>query len=102
MNENNKSDVEALLHFVSIHLYQIIIFVTFMKFGSEIQSRKEMEEGNENSESIRILLVGDSGVGKTALLHLICHKKTLSSPSPTIGCQLEVKVLLNKFLGYLV
>lgn len=43
-------------------------------------------------EKVKILVVGDSGVGKTSLVHHICHNETLSSPGWTIGCTAEVKL----------
>lgn len=43
-------------------------------------------------EKVRVLVVGDSGVGKTALTNLICHGTVLNSPSWTIGCSVEVKI----------
>ncbi len=36
------------------------------------------------------MVVGDSGVGKTALVHLLCHGDVLSNPSWTIGCSVEL------------
>ena len=33
-----------------------------------------------------------TGVGKTSLIHLICHREVLSNPSWTVGCNVEVKV----------
>ncbi|XP_071519764.1 rab-like protein 3 isoform X2 [Panulirus ornatus] len=41
---------------------------------------------------VKILVVGDSGVGKSSLVHLICHGQTLSNSSWTIGCSVEVRV----------
>ncbi|XP_066962500.1 rab-like protein 3 isoform X3 [Macrobrachium rosenbergii] len=41
---------------------------------------------------VKILVVGDSGVGKTSLVHLICHGCALGNSSWTIGCSVEVKV----------
>lgn len=43
-------------------------------------------------EKVRILVVGDSGVGKTSLVHLICHEEIIASPAWTIGCTVEVKL----------
>nr|XP_045596809.1 rab-like protein 3 isoform X2 [Procambarus clarkii] len=41
---------------------------------------------------VKILVVGDSGVGKSSLVHLICHGQSLSNSSWTIGCSVEVRV----------
>ncbi len=35
------------------------------------------------------------GVGKTSLVHVICHKEALSNPGWTVGCSVEVKVRLE-------
>ncbi|KAK4885265.1 hypothetical protein RN001_001536 [Aquatica leii] len=43
-------------------------------------------------ERVRIMVLGDSGVGKTSLIHLIAHNEPLRSPSWTIGCNIEVKL----------
>ena len=34
-----------------------------------------------------------TGVGKTSLVHLICHNEPTSNPNWTIGCSVEVKVV---------
>jgi len=47
---------------------------------------------NINSEKIKILVVGDSGVGKTSLVHLVCHGDVLKNAIQTIGCNIEVKL----------
>ena len=44
------------------------------------------------SEKAKIVVVGDSGVGKTSLVHLICHGIPLLKPNWTIGCTPEVKI----------
>ncbi|XP_015178786.1 PREDICTED: rab-like protein 3 [Polistes dominula] len=43
-------------------------------------------------DKVKIIVVGDSGVGKTSLTHLICHQQPISNPSWTIGCSVEVKL----------
>lgn len=43
-------------------------------------------------ERVRILVVGDSGVGKTCLTHLISHNESLTHPGWTVGCSVEVKL----------
>ena len=71
---------------------------------------------NSNLEKVKIVVVGDSGikinlfsaqisqnfaykigitktgVGKTSLVHLICHTEVLKKTSWTIGASVEVKV----------
>ncbi|WAR09245.1 RABL3-like protein [Mya arenaria] len=44
-----------------------------------------------NVDKVKILVVGDSGVGKTSLVHLICHNEPTNSPGWTIGCSVDVK-----------
>ncbi|CAL1538919.1 unnamed protein product [Lymnaea stagnalis] len=43
-------------------------------------------------EKVKVLVVGDSGVGKTSLVHLICHNEPCYTPTATIGCSVEVKL----------
>lgn len=41
-------------------------------------------------DRVRILVLGDSGVGKTSLVQLICHNEVTVDPSYTIGCSVDV------------
>uniref|UniRef100_A0A069DPW4 Putative rab subfamily protein of small gtpase n=1 Tax=Panstrongylus megistus TaxID=65343 RepID=A0A069DPW4_9HEMI len=43
-------------------------------------------------EKVKILVLGDSGVGKTSLTHLIAHNEPISNPSWTVGCSVDVKL----------
>lgn len=43
-------------------------------------------------EKVKIIVVGDSGVGKTSLTHLICQQQPIGNPSWTVGCSVEVKL----------
>ncbi|XP_011872983.1 PREDICTED: rab-like protein 3 [Vollenhovia emeryi] len=43
-------------------------------------------------DKVKIVVVGDSGVGKTSLTHLICQQQPIGNPSWTIGCSVEVKL----------
>ncbi|KAL1512481.1 hypothetical protein ABEB36_002066 [Hypothenemus hampei] len=43
-------------------------------------------------ERVRIMVLGDSGVGKTSFVHLAANNEPLKSPSWTIGCSVEVKL----------
>ncbi|KAG6534538.1 small GTPase LIP1-like isoform X1 [Zingiber officinale] len=40
---------------------------------------------------VRVLVVGDSGVGKTSLVHLILKGASISRPSQTVGCTVGIK-----------
>ena len=44
------------------------------------------------TDRARILVLGDSGVGKTSLVHLIAHGKPLSQIAYTVGAAVEVKL----------
>lgn len=48
----------------------------------------------------KILVLGDSGVGKSSLIHLICHNSVLQSPQWTIGCSIEIKLHGDYFLQF--
>jgi len=43
-------------------------------------------------DRVRILVLGDSGVGKTSLVHLMAHSQPLRQLSYTIGATVEVKL----------
>lgn len=43
-------------------------------------------------DKVRVLVLGDSGVGKTSLTHLISQNETIINPSWTVGCSVEVKL----------
>lgn len=43
-------------------------------------------------DKVKILVLGDSGVGKTSLTHLIAHNEAIRSPAWTVGCSVEVKL----------
>ncbi|CAG8833458.1 8159_t:CDS:2, partial [Gigaspora margarita] len=46
----------------------------------------------EHYDKIRLVVVGDSGVGKTSLVHILCHNEALRHPTWTIGCSVHVKM----------
>ncbi|CAH1990827.1 unnamed protein product [Acanthoscelides obtectus] len=43
-------------------------------------------------ERVKILVLGDTGVGKTSFVNLAAHNEPLRSPSWTVGCSVEVKL----------
>lgn len=48
----------------------------------------------------KIVVVGDAGVGKTALCHLICRGEAIKSSSETIGANVEVKYHRDSFVEF--
>jgi Rab-like protein 3 len=45
----------------------------------------------EASDKIKVLVLGDSGVGKSCLVNLICNQNQKSNSSWTIGCSIDVR-----------
>lgn len=43
-------------------------------------------------DKVRIIVVGDSGVGKSSLVHALCHGVPINNPSWTVGCSVDVKL----------
>lgn len=43
-------------------------------------------------DRVKIIVLGDSGAGKTSFVHLSAHNESLRSPSWTVGCSVEVKL----------
>ncbi|MCO5584188.1 hypothetical protein L7F22_038111 [Adiantum nelumboides] len=50
-----------------------------------------LDADNTPSGQVRVLVVGDSGVGKTSLVHLFLHGIPVVKPRRTVGCSVEVK-----------
>ncbi|KAK3157327.1 hypothetical protein QOZ80_2AG0119480 [Eleusine coracana subsp. coracana] len=48
---------------------------------------------------VRVLVVGDSGVGKSSLVHLLLEGLAVARPSQTIGCTVGVKHITYSSLG---
>jgi GTPase SAR1 family protein len=54
-------------------------------------------------DKIRLLILGDSGVGKTCLLHLLCNGTIpKKSPAWTIGCNFDVLIHNYKNKSYFI
>ncbi|XP_043987256.1 rab-like protein 3 [Gambusia affinis] len=43
-------------------------------------------------DRVKVLVLGDSGVGKSSLVHLICQNQVFGNPSWTVGCSVDVRV----------
>lgn len=43
-------------------------------------------------DKVKILVLGDSGVGKSTLVHLLSRNRPIVNPSWTIGCSVELKL----------
>ena len=43
-------------------------------------------------DRVRVVVVGDSGVGKSSLIHLLAHDKAISNPSWTIGAAVDLRI----------
>jgi Rab-like protein 3 len=46
----------------------------------------------DSQKKVKILLLGETGVGKTSLAHVLCHGDVLSSPVWTVGCSVDIKI----------
>ncbi|KAF9437365.1 Rab-like protein 3 [Entomortierella beljakovae] len=42
--------------------------------------------------TFKVLVLGDSGVGKSSLVHMLCHGEPLRSVVPTVGCNVDVRL----------
>ncbi|PKI33442.1 hypothetical protein CRG98_046173 [Punica granatum] len=60
-------------------------------FWREREREPKDQNGGPPCGQVRVLVVGDSGVGKTSLVHLIVNGSAISRPSQTIGCTVGVK-----------
>lgn len=48
---------------------------------------------NNDPPTLTVLVLGDSSVGKTSFVRLVCRDQSLSSPPPvTVGCHIEIKL----------
>ncbi|KAJ0242094.1 Small GTPase LIP1 [Hirschfeldia incana] len=62
-----------------------------MKFWRERERESKEQILAPLCGQVRVLVVGDSGVGKTSLVHLINKGSSIHRPSQTIGCTVGVK-----------
>lgn len=52
-------------------------------------------------ERLKVIVAGDSGVGKTAFVHLLCYGEALLNPSWTVGCGIELSVRIDHSFKFL-
>lgn len=57
------------------------------------------QSGGPPCGQVRVLVAGDSGVGKTSLVHLIVNGSAISHPSQTVGCKVEVRHIIHGSSG---
>lgn len=57
----------------------------------ERERESKEQNGGPPVGQVRVLIVGDSGVGKTSLVNLIMKGSFIASPSQTVGCSVSVK-----------
>ncbi|XP_070031310.1 small GTPase LIP1-like [Nicotiana tomentosiformis] len=62
-----------------------------MMFWRERERETKEHIGGPPCGQVRVLVVGDSGVGKTSLVHLILNGSSIARPPQTIGCTVGVK-----------
>ncbi|KAK3818554.1 MAG: P-loop containing nucleoside triphosphate hydrolase protein [Benniella sp.] len=46
----------------------------------------------KDPSSVKVLVLGDSGVGKSSLVHMLCHNEPLRTLTPTVGCNIDVRL----------
>lgn len=57
------------------------------------RDRVRDQNGASQCGQVRIIVVGDSGVGKSSLVHLIVSGTSVSHLQQTVGCSVGVKVI---------
>ncbi|XP_010520077.1 PREDICTED: uncharacterized GTP-binding protein At5g64813 [Tarenaya hassleriana] len=62
-----------------------------MMFWRERESATKEQNVGLLCGQVRVLVVGDSGVGKSSLVHLIVKGSSITRPSQTIGCTVGIK-----------
>ncbi|XP_012075249.1 small GTPase LIP1 isoform X2 [Jatropha curcas] len=60
-------------------------------FWRDREREHKEQNGGPPCGQVRVLVVGDSGVGKTSLVHLIVKGSSIARPPQTIGCTVGVK-----------
>ncbi|GLT68910.1 hypothetical protein SLA2020_411030 [Shorea laevis] len=67
------------------------------RWGRERETKEQ--SGLPPCGQVRVLVVGDSGVGKTSLVHLMVKGSSIARPPQTIGCTVGVKHTTYGSLG---
>ncbi|KAF3440474.1 hypothetical protein FNV43_RR18758 [Rhamnella rubrinervis] len=60
-------------------------------FWRDRERETKEQNGGPPCGQVRVLVVGDSGVGKTSLVNLIIKGSSVARPPQTIGCTVDVK-----------
>lgn len=65
-------------------------------FWKDSSARSSSSSGRDQSGvgpfgQVRVLVVGDSGVGKSSLVHLLLNGSSIARPSQTVGCEVGIK-----------
>ena len=60
--------------------------------NEQLFTRKQTFALMSSPDRIKVLVLGDTGVGKSSLVHLICHNQAMVNPLWTIGCAIDVKL----------
>ena len=55
-----------------------------------VERGRALQHG-DTERSMRVLVVGDSGVGKTSVVHMLAERSALTSPAWTVGCATSVQ-----------
>ncbi|KAH0452880.1 hypothetical protein IEQ34_017204 [Dendrobium chrysotoxum] len=69
-----------------------------MIWEDRVRDNRE-HNGGPPCGQVRVLVAGDSGVGKTSLVHLIVKGCATSRPSQTVGCTVEVRHITHGSSG---
>jgi hypothetical protein len=70
---------------------------------ADIESGSSMVVGEPRpNDRVRLLVVGDAGVGKSAFVHLVCHGAVLRSTTATVGCRVDAKLHGHSGVSYYV
>lgn len=65
------------------------------RYRANLKSHSDLEDEPsvfDPSDRIKIVVTGDSNVGKTSLVYLLCNGKPQIKPSRTVGCNVEVMI----------